>query len=107
MGQLARARAGRWGGNTLLGYNLEPMEGSENKKRKDTMLVINKEEADVVRFIFDKYDNECKGYKAITNQINKLGYKTKRGNPFSVGSIKDILTNPTYIGKIRYNVKQD
>ena len=26
---------------------------------------------------------------------------------FSVGSIRDILTNPVYIGKIRYNVRQD
>lgn len=107
LGMNARAREGRWCGNILLGYDLEQIKGSENKKRKDTTLVINKEEAEVVRFIFNKYANECKGYKAITNQINKLGYKTKRGNPFSVGSIKDILTNPTYIGKIRYNVKQD
>ena len=79
---------------------------SLNKKRKDTILVINKEEAESVRFIFNEYANG-KGYKAITNKLNKLGYKTKKGNNFSVGSIKDILTNPTYIGKIRYNVRQN
>ena len=34
-------------------------------------------EAEAVRFIFNEYVNG-KGYKAITNQLNKLGYKTKK-----------------------------
>lgn len=106
MGCLARARDGRWGGNRVLGYDIVPIEGTEHKKRKDTQLVINKEEAEVVKMIFNEYVSG-KGYKAITNKLNKLGYKTKRGNNFSVGSIKDILTNPVYIGKIRYNLRQD
>ena len=106
MGCLARARDGRWGGNRVLGYDIVPIEGTEHKKRRDTQLIINKKEAEVVRLIFEEYSNG-KGYKAITNQLNKLGYKTKKGNDFSVGSIKDILTNPVYIGKIRYNVRQN
>lgn len=106
MGCLARARDGRWGGNRVLGYDIVPIEGTENKKRKDTQLIINEKEAESVRLIFNEYSNG-KGYKAITNKLNKLGYKTKKGNDFSVGSIRDILTNPVYIGKIRYNVRQD
>jgi len=51
--------------------------------------------------------SEGNGYKAITSYLNKFAYTTKRGNPFSVGSIKDILINPIYIGKIRYNVIQN
>ena len=94
MGCLARARDGRWGGNRVLGYDIVPIEGSENKKRKDTQLIINEKEAESVRLIFDEYSNG-------------KGYKTKKGNDFSVGSIRDILTNPVYIGKIRYNVRQD
>ncbi len=53
------------------------------------------------------YGNEGKGYKAITTKLNYLGYKTKKGNDFLVGSIKYILTNPVYIGKIRYNLRQE
>ncbi|WP_347708688.1 recombinase family protein [Clostridium botulinum] len=52
-------------------------------------------------------DVSGKVYKSITTNLNKLGYKTKKGNNFSVGSIKDILTNPVYIGKIRYNLRQN
>ncbi|WP_160689943.1 recombinase family protein [Clostridium sp. C2-6-12] len=106
MGMLARAREGRWNGNILLGYNLKGKDGSTNKKRKDTELVINEAEAEIVRTIFSMY-SEGNGYKAIANKLNQFGYTTKRGNPFSVNAIKDILKNPVYIGKIRYNVLQN
>lgn len=106
MGMLARAREGKWCGNRVLGYDIVPVEGSLNKKRKETKLIINEKEAESVRLIFNEYSNG-KGYKAITGKLNKLGYKTKKNNNFSVGSIRDILTNPVYIGKVRYNVRQD
>ena len=105
MGMCAKARAGEWCGGRVLGYDLVPIDDIQTGKRRKTKLIINEKEAEVVRIIFNEYANG-KGYKAITNKINKLGYKTKKGNNFSVGSIKDILTNPVYIGKVRYNVRQ-
>ncbi|AVK48998.1 resolvase [Clostridium sp. MF28] len=104
MGMMARAREGRWNGGIVLGYDVKERENSANKKRRDTELVINEKEAEVIRAIFTMY-SQGNGYKAITNYINKFGYTTKKGKSFSVGSIKDILTNPIYIGKIRYNVR--
>lgn len=106
MGMMARAREGKWCGNKVYGYDIVPIEGSEGKKRKETRLEINIDEAEVIKLMFDLYSSG-KGYKAITNKLNKLGYKTKRGNSFSVGTIKDMLMNPVYIGKVRYNVRQD
>ena len=106
MGMCAKARVGEWCGGRVLGYDLVQMEKQPGAKRTKTKLVINEKEAEAVRFIFNEYGNG-KGYKAITNQLNKLGYKTKLGNNFSVGSIREILTNPVYIGKIRYNVRQN
>lgn len=106
MGMCAKAKAGEWCGGQVLGYDLVPLEKQQGAKRTKTVLTINEREAESVRFIFNEYANG-KGYKAITNQLNKLGYKTKKGNNFSVGSIRDILTNPVYIGKIRYNVRQN
>lgn len=106
MGMLARAREGRWNGNVVIGYDLKPIENSTNKKRKDTELVINQKEAEVVRTIFKMY-SEGNGYKAIAGYLNKYGHTTKRGNPFAVSAVKDILNNPVYIGKIRYNVLQN
>jgi site-specific DNA recombinase len=106
MGMCAKARMGEWCGGIVLGYDLIAVESLEESKRGKTRLTINEKEAEIVRFIFNEYGNG-KGYKAIANQLNKLGYKTKRGNAFSVGPIKDIITNPVYIGKIRYNVRQN
>ena len=106
MGMCAKAKSGEWCGGRVLGYNLVPVENQEGAKRRKNRLTINEKEAEAVKFIFNEYGNG-KGYKAITNQLNKLGYKTKKGNDFSVGSIREILTNPVYIGKVRYNVRQN
>ena len=106
MGMSAKAKSGNWCGWRVLGYDLVPNNSPEEEKKGKNKLEINEKEAEIVRFIFNEY-SKGKGYKAITNQINKLGYKTKKGNNFSVGSIRDILTNPVYIGEIRYNVRQN
>lgn len=77
MGMCAKARAGEWCGGRVLGYDLVPIDDIQTGKRRKTKLIINEKEAEVVRIIFNEYANG-KGYKAITNKINKLGYKTKK-----------------------------
>lgn len=105
MGMLARAKEGRWNGGHVLGYDVVEIEG-ENKKRKNTGLVINEREASIIRKIFHLYTTG-NGYKAIANQINKAGYRTKLDKTFSLNAIKTIVTNPVYAGYIRYNVRRD
>jgi site-specific DNA recombinase len=96
---------GKWNGGIILGYQTMEISSSTHKN-KETRLVIVPDEANLVRYIFDLYASG-KGLKAITNQINHENYKTKKNNPFSVNGVKDILHNPTYIGKIRYNVREN
>lgn len=105
MGLLARAREGRWNGGVVLGYDLVELP-NDGKKRKNTRLEINEKEANTVRRIFELY-SQGYGYKAVVNRVNKEGYKTKRNKQFAVSTVKEILQNPVYIGKIRYNVRQD
>lgn len=95
MGMNARARLGYKNGGKLFGYR---SEGTG----KESRLVIVEKEAEIVKMIFKMY-SEGKGYKSIANHLNKLGYKTVKGNHFSINGIKEILDNPTYIGKIRFN----
>ncbi|WP_058300585.1 recombinase family protein [Gorillibacterium timonense] len=47
------------------------------------------------------------GLRSIANELNHNGYKTKPNKPFSAVSIKTIINNPVYIGKIRYNVREN
>ncbi|MGN7409166.1 recombinase family protein [Sporosarcina sp. SAFN-010] len=105
MGMLARAKEGRWNGGQVLGYDVVELP-NDNKKRKETHLVVNEKEANMVRFIFQMYTSGH-GYKSIANCINKKGYVTKKGNTFSLNAIKTIVTNPVYAGYIRYNVRRD
>lgn len=105
MGLLARAKEGRWNGGVVLGYDLVELP-NEGKKRKNTRLEINEKEANTVRRIFELY-SQGHGYKAVVNRVNKEGHKTKRNGLFAVSTVKEILQNPVYIGKIRYNVRQD
>lgn len=90
-GMEQKAREGRWnGGISPIGYRLQEKE-----------LVIDEVEAEIVKTIFTEYlkDN---GYKAIAKLLNDQGYKTRKGFAFSGGTVKEILRNPTYMGKIRW-----
>lgn len=105
MGMIARAKEGRWNGGQVLGYDVVEIS-SDNRKRKDTHLVVNEREANTVQLIFQMYSSGH-GYKSIANCINKKGYRTKKGKTFSLNAIKIIVTNPVYAGYIRYNVRKD
>ncbi|MWJ30100.1 hypothetical protein FTE24_003005 [Saccharibacillus sp. WB 17] len=38
-----------------------------------------------------------------TNELNQEGHRAKRKKPFSMTAIKNIVTNPMFVVKIRYN----
>lgn len=102
MGMKQRARLGKWNGGQVLGY----ISAKNNKDDTKTRLEVVEEEAFIVREIFKLY-SEGRGLKSLTNHINKLGYKSKKGNMFSINAVKEILMNPIYIGKIRYNRREN
>ena len=106
MGMCAKARSGEWcGGTTPLGYDCCPID-NPGSKRKRSRLVINEKEAEIVREIY-RLCSEGRGYKAIVNRLNQNGYRTKKGNQFAIAQVRDILLNPIYIGKVRYNLRRD
>lgn len=90
-GMREKARKGEWnGGMVPLGYELV-----------DKKLVIQPQQAELIVRIFNSYLKGA-GYKTIAKELNEEGYKTKKGMLFSGNSIKLILTNITYAGKIRW-----
>lgn len=72
-------------------------------KRKCHTLAINEEEAEVVRMIFDMYVNQNLGVHNICTRLDELHIIPKRAKHWSPPSIRDILTNPIFIGKVRWN----
>lgn len=72
-------------------------------KRKCPTLAINEEQADVVRMIFDMYVHKDMGMQSICNHLEGLGIAPPKGKHWSPGSIKDMLINIHYIGKVKWN----
>lgn len=70
---------------------------------KDKVLVPN-EHADTVRYIFATFLSG-KGSRAIASELGQKGVRTRRGNPPDNRWVHYILTNPTYIGKIRWSTE--
>ena len=67
-------------------------------------LVENKEEADVVRLIFEWYCNEGVGVKTICRRLESMGVRTKKNKKnWSHSVIYYILENVHYIGQVRWN----
>lgn len=81
-------------GKAVLGYDLV------NKK-----LVINDEEKELVNLIYNKYVNTNMGLVDIAKYLNNVGFRTKTGRLFENRTIRYILRNPIYIGKLRYSKK--
>lgn len=63
-------------------------------------LTINKDEANVVRQIFNWYINDGHGATKISMLLNEQSIKTKRGCKWSQNAICRILENELYTGKI-------
>lgn len=65
-------------------------------------LEIVPEEAECVRQIFQLYA-EGNGCTRIEQAVNAMGYHGRRGSRFNRNTIRLILDNPVYIGKIRWD----
>ena len=66
--------------------------------KKDCVLTVNEEEAEIVRIIFDLYGNERLGTRTISKRLTELGYTSREGNAFNTLTIRHILENPKYKG---------
>lgn len=91
----ANARRGRWnGGHTPYGYKVV------NKQ-----LIINEEEAQVVRLAFELRSHGY-GILAIAKELNLRGYVARRGSSWGIawseGTIKHMLQNRVYVGDMIY-----
>jgi site-specific DNA recombinase len=99
----AARRKGKWaGGMPLLGYDVEP---------RSSKLVVNRAEARRVRAIFTLY-LQHEGLLPVLAELQRRGWRNKRwrtrkgswrgGKPFTRTTLRQLLSNVTYIGQIRY-----
>ncbi len=100
--QIAARRKGQWtGGHLILGYDLDPRGGR---------LVVNPEEAERVRAIFNWY-LEGEPVARIVERCAELGWRNKQwttrkgrvygGYALRKSHIYHLLANPLYTGRVR------
>jgi site-specific DNA recombinase len=100
----ASRRKGKWTGGTVpLGYDAQ-----------DKKLVINKTEAEIVRYIFKRY-LELQSFGKLVEDLDAKGIITKRrdtkvrkfngGIPFTYGPLAYLLKNRIYVGETGHKEK--
>lgn len=104
--QETMVKAGKFvGGKAPLGYNLVYSGDISNHGRALKKLEINKEQAEIVRTIFDYAINYGYGAYKIAKVLNEEGIKPINDN-WKACTVSQILQNPLYKGYITYNRRQ-
>ena len=90
--QVSREKGTLYGSGNILGYD-----------RVDNTYVINEDQAETVRMIFDMYLHDGIGTGKIAQRLTEMGRLNASGlNKWSHGVISRILNNQTYMGVIAY-----
>lgn len=111
-GRLSSVKEGKFVGNiTPYGYNKVKIENEKGFK-----LTPNDKEAKIVKLIFQLYttgdlqeNGEYKklGARLIAKKLDNMNIPPRKNKYWSVYTIYDILKNPVYIGKIRWNYRKN
>lgn len=101
-GRLASVQEGKYVGSTPpYGYHKVKLPD-----QKGFTLAPTQEQADVVRQIFDWYVDGIEGIRLgttrIANRLNDMGIPPAKKH-WTASSVRDMLLNPIYIGKVRWN----
>ena len=111
-GRLASVKEGKYvGSQSPYGYERVKIKGD-----KGYTLEPLPAEADVVRMIFDWYtrgeeqpDGSFRrlGVSLIVRRLNSLKIPPRKSEHWATATVRDILINPVYIGKVRWNWRPD
>jgi DNA invertase Pin-like site-specific DNA recombinase len=89
------------GGTTPYGYRLEK-QGRFNKKNHELYeLLIDEDEAAVVRKLFDMYVTHGYGSQRLATYLTEQGIQNRKGNNFTNCTINHMLKNNSYIGVLK------
>ena len=100
-GRLLSVQQGNFIGNKAP-YGYRKITVTEGKKKCHTLEIVP-EEAEVVRMIFDMYINQDMRPATIAHKLNEMGVPTSTGSLWGQDTLRTMLTNDHYIGKVRWN----
>lgn len=100
-GRIASVKHGNFIGS-VPPYGYKKIKIGNGKDACYTLEIIP-EEAEAIRMMFHLFVNEGMGFSKIAHQLDSLGIKPRKISNWSHASVKDMISNPVYIGKIRWN----
>lgn len=74
--------------------------------KKERILVEKPEESKIVKMVFDWYTEDGKPTSWIAKQLNLMGVPTRSGREWTRSTVKDILFNVHYIGKVSWGAQK-
>jgi len=78
-----------------------------SKEKGQKIQTILPDEVKIVREIFALYVDENMSMTGIAKTLNQRKIPTKMNSTWDANTIKNLLTNPTYIGKVRYSLSDE
>jgi site-specific DNA recombinase len=99
MGKVAVAKAGKIPNNVPYGYKIQRALDIHGKIVRT--IIVDEEQAKIVRWIFDEYI-KGRGALDIAFDLNKQGVKPLRALFWRAQTIKYIIRNETYTGKVMW-----
>lgn len=89
------------GGVAPYGYRLEKQGRMSKKNREVNEILVDEDEAKLVRLIFQKYVNEGYGAQRLSRFLYDEGYRNRKGTNFANTTIIKMLKNIMYTGVLR------
>ena len=87
---------------SLQGYhnNVAPFGYTKDKNK---ILIPHPTEADGLRMAFDLYSQNKHSDGDLARVLNREGHRTKKGRKFSKDTVRAMMRNRTYTGRVRYS----
>jgi site-specific DNA recombinase len=102
---------------TRLGFERKAKEGYSlcshissfgyNRENGNRIQEINEEEAATVRRIFKMYLHDDFTFSQIADTLNNENVTTKLNKAWITRGVRNVLSNPNYVGKVRYSMEDE
>ena len=101
-GRVSSVNEGKYVGSVApYGYERVKIKGDKGYTLKKNS------ESNTVKIIYDLYAYEDLSLHEVVRRINEMGLKPRKNDKWCVASVKDILANPVYIGKVKWNWRKE
>lgn len=101
-GRMLSVKEGKYVGSVSpFGYDKVKIKGDKGYTLKKNS------ESNVVKTIFNLYAYSDFSIYEIVQKLNEMGIKPRKSIEWSTSSIREILLNPVYIGKIKWNARKE